>query len=101
LAVDTGVVHRELIVERGESPAARWEMTNGAPGLGLGGMVEAYCGDRNLVAAWSRLERRRGNLAIGELIADTGRLPAARQLGTSPPSLPTCLARALARRLTG
>jgi AraC-like DNA-binding protein len=37
-------VHRELRVERGESPTACWEMINGAPGLGLGGMVEAYCG---------------------------------------------------------
>jgi AraC-like DNA-binding protein len=44
LEVDTAVVHRELSVERGESPTACWEMTNGAPGLGLGGMVEAYCG---------------------------------------------------------
>lgn len=131
--VDTDVVHRELRVERGESPTACWEMTNGAPGLGLGGMVEAYCGysetawrahrrarrtrgrsgrslgpggrpakravgrcrrlgdavrapgqcvlpgcgewprpDRNLVAAWSRLERHHGDLAIGELITDTG-----------------------------
>jgi AraC-like DNA-binding protein len=41
---DTGVVHRELRVERGESPTARWEMTSGAPGSGLAGMVEAYCG---------------------------------------------------------
>jgi AraC-like DNA-binding protein len=37
-------VHRELRVERGESPTARWEMINGAPGSGLGGVVEAYCG---------------------------------------------------------
>lgn len=42
--VDTTVVHRELRVERGESPTACWEMTSGAPGSGLGGMVEAYCG---------------------------------------------------------
>ena len=28
--------------------------------------------DRNLVAAWSRLERRHGDLAIGELLTDTG-----------------------------
>jgi AraC-like DNA-binding protein len=28
--------------------------------------------DRNLVAAWNRLERRHGDLAIGELLADTG-----------------------------
>ena len=37
-------MHRELRVERGESPTACWEMTSGAPGLGLGGMVEVYCG---------------------------------------------------------
>lgn len=35
---------RELQVERGESPTAYWEMTSAAPGPGLGGLVEAYCG---------------------------------------------------------
>src|SRR5262245_21991183 len=41
---DTAVVHRDLRVERGESLAARWEMTNATPEAGLRGMVEAYCG---------------------------------------------------------
>ena len=44
LAVDTAVVSRELRVQRGESPTACWEMTSGAPGSGLAGLVEAYCG---------------------------------------------------------
>jgi AraC-like DNA-binding protein len=44
LGEDTAVVRRDLRVERGESPAARWEMTNATPEAGLRGMVETYCG---------------------------------------------------------
>jgi AraC-like DNA-binding protein len=37
-------VHRDLRVVRGESPAARWEMTDATPAAGLRSMVQAYCG---------------------------------------------------------
>jgi AraC-like DNA-binding protein len=37
-------VRRDVRVERGESPAARWEMTAGVPGPGLSDLVSAYGG---------------------------------------------------------
>lgn len=37
-------MRRELRVERGGSADARWEMTDGAPGAGLAGMVRTYRG---------------------------------------------------------
>jgi AraC-like DNA-binding protein len=37
-------VHRDVRVERGESPAAQWESTTGVPAAGLRGLVSAYGG---------------------------------------------------------